>query len=311
MNTHELVAILLSASLIAACGSGQRLAKGSSGQVSVNAVPRDVPVYLKKGATGWTASLDGSVRDPSVERVLFRKDTSWQDEPILAFEKEDDKHGKAANCIRKYSDRNDPKGGNYGRCNSSFYTEATAGSAAYNVARGILSLGLGTINDASSDTFSVIKTFDHSSYKEALDASRAAEVARAGVGLLNYRQEFQKARTITDFKLFVSNYEGVFDPENRVAVAKRNIAEISEREQAERIRAEQAAQQEVAAQKVIEATIKFGDSILVRGFTYGGIPATVLEVRKPLVHVQWGDGYNMGESTRWIQLDQVKSIVKR
>lgn len=277
---------------------------------STGTVPRDVTVFLTHEQGSWKASLDGNLSNPKVEAVRFRKGVSWSETPVIAFERERDRAYPAANCIEKWDARGGDKGGHYQPCNSAFYTPEAARTAVFNLGRALFSLGTGPVIDSVNGTFSVVRTLDRGLLEAALRESGAVELARANLPLLEYEARFHAADTAEELQRFIAEYDEKFDPTGRVAQARTRLANVQERSARERRYAEEQQRRRAAQQQRVAERIKVGDEVSVVGLIYRPVRALVLEVRRPLVHVQWAEGFLvMDQTTRWVRLEDIEEII--
>lgn len=91
--------------------------------------------------------------------------------------------------------------------------------------------------------------------------------------------------------------------------AKTQLAELSDKRDRERARAQETEKRNLARQKEVASEIKVGDRVNVAGILGWQVPALVLEVRPPLVNVQWADGITvMEQTTRWVRMENIAEI---
>lgn len=265
-----------------------------------------VTVYLHRTEGRWSASLSGDVKDPATEQIeVLLADNSlrvWAAPP---------KGGTL--CLTKMEDR--VKYG-YLTCNSAFYSSNKASSATATLLRGVLSLGILTVADATSGNTGFTVSLDQQALEAAAAEAKAVEFARESASLVEYRGAYATANSPEKLRSFIARYEGVFDPESLVAKAQQKLPTAIEREEArarEKAEAEvrqaeaqrrkelqQLAEQEALGQ--FQAKIRPGDRVKMMVDRYTPFFGMVIEVKPPLAYIQWD---NVTPPMRWVRVDSL------
>lgn len=270
---------------------------------------RPIPLFLKNIDGRWSASLSGDINDPHTERIevsLLNKSARVLTDPPP---------GGRRQCLTKMKDRSEF---GYLECNSAFYSVNTGSAAAGTLIRGVLSLGILTAADAASGNTAFTVSLDQTALDAAVVESNALDLAKASAPLFEYRDLFAKAISSQQLRNFIATFENGFDPESLVSKAKDKLpAAISLEEaqsrqkaamaaqQAEAIRQQQIQQQaETEAAAVFRSRLKPGDRVATNCRTYRGcqLIGMVIEMKPPLVYVQWDDAT---PAVRWVQLENL------
>ena len=271
-------------------------------------VLKAVPIYLQHVDGRWSASLTGDLKDPATERVdisLPSSSTRVMTQPVP---------GGRRQCLTKMKDR-----GEFGylECNSAFYSVNKGSAAAATLLRGVLTLGILTATDAASGNTSFTVSIDQPALDAAVGESKAVELARESVPLLEYRYLFARASSPQQLRTFIASFEGGFDPESLVAQAQEKLPAAIAREEAQARqkameaaqRAEAQRQQEIRRQADEEALAAFrsrlrpGDRVAAmwrdgRNLLVG----MIIEMKPPLAYVQWE---NATPAMQWVRLENL------
>lgn len=268
-----------------------------------------VTVYLHRADGRWSASLEGDVNDSSTEKI----EVKLSDASLRVMT--DSRRERDGRCVTKQKDRSQY---GYTECNSAFYSANMGSTAAATLIRGVLSLGILTVTDAATDNTIFTVSFNQEALNAAVAESRAIELARESVPLVEYREAFSRARSSRDLRRFIATYEGMYDPESLVAMAKEKLPVAIEHEET-RVRQQAAAearqlemgrQQEIqrgADRKALgqfQARLRPGDRVKIK-LTNNYIPygyGMVIEVKPPLAYLQWE---NVTPALQWVRLENL------
>lgn len=268
---------------------------------------RQVPLFLKNIDGRWSASLSGDIKDPHTERIevsLLNKSARVLTDPPP---------GGRRQCLTKMKDRSEF---GYLECNSAFYSVNTGSAAAGTLIRGVLSLGILTAADAASGNTAFTVSLDQAALDSAVSESNALDLAKASAPLFEYREMFSKAISSQQLRAFIATFENGFDPESLVAKAKEKIPAAVGREEAQvrqrtidaAQQAEALRQQEIRRQAEIEALAEFrsrlqpGDRVILNVRSGPLLIGTAVEVKPPLVYVQWE---NASPAMQWVRIDSL------
>lgn len=271
-------------------------------------VLKAVPIYLQQVDGRWSASLTGDLKDPATELVeisLPRGPARVMTQPVP---------GGRRQCLTKMKERSEF---GYLECNSAFYTVNKGSAAAATLLRGVLTLGILTAADAASGNTSFTVSIDQHALDAAISESKAVELGKESVPLLEYRHLYAKASSPQQLRTFIATFEGTFDPESLVAQAKEKLPAVIAQEEAQaRQKAAEAAQQaEIQRQQGIrwqaeqEALAAFrgklrpGDRVAAkwrdgRNLLFG----MVIEMKPPLAYVQWE---NATPAMQWVRQENL------
>jgi len=272
-------------------------------------VLKAVPIYLQHVDGRWSASLTGDLKDPATERVdisLPSSSTRVMTQPVP---------GGRRQCLTKMKDRSEF---GYLECNSAFYSVNTGSAAAGTLIRGVLSLGILTAADAASGNTAFTVSLDQATLDAAVVESNALDLAKASAPLLEYRDLFAKAISSQQLRNFIATFENGFDPESLVSKAKDKLPSAIALEEAEaRQKATLAAQQQEAfrqqqiqrqaedeAVSAFRTRLKPGERVAMscKGFRGCQLIGMVIEMKPPLVYVQWE---NATPTMQWIRLENL------
>lgn len=270
---------------------------------------RPVPLFLKNIDGRWSASLSGDIKDPHTERIevsLLNKSARVLTDPP---------QGGRRQCLTKMKDRSEF---GYLECNSAFYSVNTGSAAAGTLIRGVLSLGILTAADAASGNTAFTVSLDQATLDAAVVESNALDLAKASAPLLEYRDLFAKAISSQQLRNFIATFENGFDPESLVSKAKDKLPSAIALEEAEaRQKATLAAQQQEAfrqqqiqrqaedeAVSAFRTRLKPGERVAMscKGFRGCQLIGMVIEMKPPLVYVQWE---NATPTMQWIRLENL------
>jgi hypothetical protein len=249
--------------------------------------------------------LDGDFTDPATERVEVRMadgSLTVKTKPLP---------GDRKLCLTKMKDRAQF---GYLECNSAFYKANLGSAAAATLLRGIFSLGILTVSDASSGNTGFTVSLDQQALEAATIEARLIDFAKEAAPLVDYREAFALAVSSAQLKDFIANHEDKFDPEFLVAKAKEKLPLAIEQED---IRARQNAdaaarrtealrQQELRRNADAESVREFqtrirpGDRVKVARDRYTSFYGMVIEAKPPLAYVQWE---NVTPQMQWVRLD--------
>ncbi len=302
--------LVVSFGTVSGCASHSDSEKGARMPVHQDAIPGrapfDVQIFLRKSEQGWMASIDGDLQDESVERVTFRQGSPWTAAPSPVLPPGSSIANAFQLCAKKDRDRSLS---GYSPCNSIFYPISIGKTISRTVIEGVFTFGMAPLADAVRNDVPVTVDLDHALLQTAIAESGAARVAVEAVPLLTYRADFQTARTSADYVRFAAKYEAAnYDPEALVAKARQFANQEARAEQEETRRTED-------RQKALDAMrkgLKAGDLVLVLG--QGGVAssmATIIEVRPPLVLIQWEVPMFHDVQSQWVQVGMIESVVQR
>lgn len=290
--------------------AAQQVGNGNTGQpVSGDrpgSVLKAVPIYLQQVDGRWSASLAGDLKDPATERVeisLPSGSVRVMAQPVP---------GGRRQCLTKMKDR-----GEFGylECNSAFYSVNKGSAAAATLLRGVLTLGILTATDAASGNTSFTVSIDQPALDTAVSESKAIELAKESVPLLEYRHLFARASTPQQLRTFIATFEGSFDPESLVAqaqeklpaaivqeeaLARQKAMEVAQRAEAQR-RQEIQQQAEQEALAVFRSRLQPGARVAAKwrdGRNW--LTGMVIEMKPPLAYVQWE---NATPTIQWVRLE--------
>lgn len=290
--------------------AAQQVGNGDHGQPVADYRPgsvlKAVPIYLQQVDGRWSASLMGDLKDPATERVEISLPSSSarvMTQPVP---------GGRRQCLTKMKDRSEF---GYLECNSAFYSVNKGSAAAAALLRGVFSLGILTATDAASGNTSFTVSIDQPALDAAVSESKAIELAKESLPLLEYRHLFAKSSTPQQLRAFITTFEGGFDPESLVAQAKEKLPGTIELEEAQARqktvetaqRAEAQRRQEIQQQAEQEALAAFR-SRLQPGARVAAkwrdgrnwLTGMVIEMKPPLAYVQWE---NATPTIQWVRLE--------
>ncbi len=317
MKTLYCMAMLFVA--MAGCPALAEEVSNGNGPAPMTAGPRlplsgtlkKIPIYLQRLDGRWTASLSGDIKNPAIEQIVVSlPDGSYRltAEPLPK---------NLRWCAARMKDRAEY---GYMECNSEFFPADKAATAATTVLRGILTLGIKTLTDASSGNTPFSVSLDPQALKEAVIESKAIELAKESAPLLDYRAAFAKALSSQQLRTFVATFEGVFDPDSLVAKAKDKIASTQLKEEAlaqqkaaavER-QAEWQRQQDIQmlnkqrveqeALAVYQKGLRVGDRVMVKFKQHFDTRfyGMIIELKPPLAYVQWE---NINPPMQWVRIE--------
>ena len=266
-----------------------------------------VTVYLHHTDGQWSASLSGDVKDPATEKIeILLAGNSLR---VMTRPQRDG----SRLCMTKMKDRAEF---GYLECNSAFYSSNKGSAAVGTLVRGVMSLGILTVTDAASGSTGFTVSLDQQALDAAVAESKAIELAQESAPLIEYREAFSRAISLRELRGFIATYDGVFDPESLVAMAKEKLPQAIEQEEIRTRQKAEAAAQRIAAERQQEiqqqaesdalrqfqAKIRPGDRIKVigdRNISYFGM---VIEVKPPLAYIQWE---NVTPPLQWLRLDML------
>lgn len=280
------------------------------GSVSPRPLPttiKVVTVYLHHANGRWSASLEGDIKDPDTEKVkIALADGSVR---VLALPNV----GPNQLCLSKMKNR---PGFGYMECNSAFFSANIGATAASTLLRGVLSLGVLTVTEATSGNTGYSVSLDKQALDAAITEAKAIEFAREAAPLIEYRESFAAAASSRLLRDFIARYEGTLDPESLVSKAREKLPlavaqeEREARQQTEVIaqQAESRRQQEILRLAKLEAIKQFqarlqpGDRVKVMRDSYTPLYAMVIEVKPPLAYLQWE---NVSPPMQWVRLENL------
>ncbi|MGB4066195.1 MAG: hypothetical protein WBK19_20400 [Azonexus sp.] len=267
-----------------------------------------VPVYLLRADGRWSASLAGDLQNLATELV----DISLVDGSARVLTKPPP--GGKRLCLTKMKDRREF---GYLECNSAFYSVNKGSAAAATLLRGVLSLGILTAADAASGNTSFTVSIDQPALDTAVAESKAVELAKEAVPLLEYRALFARATSPQQLRSFIATFEGTFDPESLVAKAKEKLptsiaqdeARIQQKAAETAQRAEAQQQQEIRRQTEEENLVAFrsrlrpGDRVAAKWRDGRNLlVGMIVEMKPPLAYVQWE---NATPAVQWVRLESL------